>query len=140
MILNLRRVTLLTLFVVPMMTLFLMMTGIALTQAAMLQKMNGGGPAKTSQTPQAAAATHFYHIPVETDGTNDAAENSVQKIPTAMAMVVNPGNSSIFDRALVVAGLLPLILIGLLNWLLRRNGYGNGVGEGSIGSSSASSR
>ncbi|MCA9392806.1 MAG: hypothetical protein KC900_01270 [Candidatus Omnitrophica bacterium] len=136
---SLRRMTILTLIILPMFTLGLMMTGIALTQAAMLQKVKGG-QVQASQVRQSTAATHFYHVPADKAVTNDAPGQLAQELPTAMAMVVKPGYGSVIDRALVVAGLLPLILIGLLNWLLRRKGYGNGVGEGSIGSSSASSR
>lgn len=138
--LNLRRITLITLFVFPLTTLFLMMTGIALTHAAMLQKRAGLTQGSPAATPQAAAAESFSHVPAGPDGIVPATTETVQAASPALSVTVKPAFGSITDRILAAMATGPLVIFLLFNWMVRRRGYGSGVREGSLGSSSASTR
>ena len=129
-VINLRRITILTLFVLPMITLCLMMLGIAYTHAAILHKASGH---------QHAAGQHAHEtVPgvLKTDAPLTAAE------PTITA-IISPAGSMPFgattETVILVAAGAPFFLILLINFLHYRENYRRGVGEGSVGSSNASS-
>lgn len=123
---SLRRITLLMLFFIPLTTLFLLLMGIALTQAAILHQ--------NIPQEEIAAINSISH--------NSPPLESVQQLSkltnTPIMHSVNPSTYRI-EKVLLFIGLAPWILIFGLNWIVLRKNYSSGVGEGSIGSSSPSS-
>lgn len=135
--LSLRRITLLMLFVLPLTTLFLMMMGIALTQAAMLQKTS----VPTAASSRAFAAAEVTHKPLQTEP--DPLTQSAWAAGASTAALVVPAPTAwgtSVDKTLLAIATVPLLLFLVVNWVNRRRDHGRGVEEGFFGSSSASNR